>query len=240
MSADDADRALQREVAGIPVQADVLASAITRRAFDRTVVVEALLMGLDDPDALTRAEVAHRAARLVDLDPRVSARLTVMTGQDDDARVREAAADTLRAHGLPVPGEAAADTGAPRAAPSRLAFLRLRLGFVRGDDGAGDALSTLEPEIPSHAVAFNADVHDDGAGGAVIVISGLPDDFIGRHPTLRVARERNSQRFDLVTADAPVHDAGQVLIAVPRTVLPYTELETRLALGVDLEVLGDR
>lgn len=230
MTDDDDRRALERAVAGVPVSADDLADALTQRAFDRTVVVEALLLGLDDPDPATRWEIARRTARLVDLDPLVGARLAVMTDQDVDERVREAAADGLRAHGLTVPGE---DSG-PQAAPARGrtlgAVLRLRLAGDRAEGGLELVSELAESEGLSGVLSA------DGAGGAVLALDGLPDALIGRVLLLRVASEANGPRFPIATAAQPVTEDGGVVFRVPADVVPFYELIERMADGVDLAV----
>lgn len=228
---DEHRRALEREVAGLPVDADALADAVTQRAFDRTVVVEALVRGLDDGDPAARREIARRAARLVDLDPRVQARLAVLTDQDPDARVREAAADALRAHGAPVPGEPEPE---PRAsAPRRLAFLGLRVAVARGAPGV-TVVPDQEPGPDCEGV-----LTPDGAGGAVLTLHGLPVAFTGHRPVLRAAREPNGPRFAVVRADAPVPGSGHAVFSIPADVVPHDELVARLAHGLDLEVLAE-
>ncbi len=228
---DEARRALEREVAGLPVEADALADALMQRAFDRTVVVEALLLGLNDPDPATRRAIARRAARLEGLDPRVQARLTVLTDQDDDRHVREAAAATLRAHDAPVPGEDV--SRASREPRGRLAHLRLKVGTARSS--AGVAIIAEQDSTPG----FEGVISADGAGGAVVVLRGVPSVFAGHRPALRAAEEPNGARSVVAVTQSPVSASGHALIPVPAELVPYKELLVRLDYGVDLELLDD-
>jgi hypothetical protein len=230
MSSEEDRKALQRFVAGAPVEADALAQAITARAVDRAVVVEALMKGLDAPEAATRRRVAQRIARMSGLDERVGARLGVLAGTDDDERVRAAASATLQAHGLPVPGQPGTGAKPPRTSPARLAFLALRVGISRGDGSV--ALTAADQPVSG----FTAELAGDGQGGASLRLRGLPCAFVGHRPVLRAALERNGPRFPVAAADAPVSDAGEVTIAIPATVLPYANLVSRLSAGADLEV----
>src|SRR5690348_11454947 len=98
MSTDDDERAIDRFIAGAPVDADALASAITAKAFDRAVVIESLLQGLAAPEPVVRRRAAERIARMPDVDGRVEVELRRLAEQDDNERVRAACAAALAAH----------------------------------------------------------------------------------------------------------------------------------------------
>src|SRR3954463_13197420 len=95
---DDDDRAIDRFVAGAPVDADALAMAITAKATDRAVVVEALLKNLASDEAIVRVRAAERVARMPDVAPAVAARLRELAVNDAHPGAREACAAALRAH----------------------------------------------------------------------------------------------------------------------------------------------
>lgn len=232
MTSDEHRRALERHVAGLPVPADVLARAVTEEAFDRTVVVEALLMGMADPDPATRWQTVRAVERLVDLDPRLAARLAAASVQDDDVRVRAAAAATLRAHGVAAPGDATSPA-VSETSRVRRALLLLRPAVARGGPDIALAPAAGAP----HAV--KGDVRSDGVGGAVVTLRGMPPELVGCRPALRVAEAQNGPRTAVGAADAPVSLAGEVVVRVPADVLPYETLVQRLGLGVDLEVLDE-
>src|SRR5690349_12283817 len=133
MSADDDRRALQRFVAGVDVEADALATAITAQALDHVIVDEALLHGLSSADAVVRRRTARRITRMVDVGDAVAERLAILAGTDPDEPTREGATAALRAHDrLPE-----ADVRPERRRLRRLAALSFVPAQLRSTGGVG-------------------------------------------------------------------------------------------------------
>lgn len=231
MSADDDRRAIERFVAGLPVEADALTTAITAKAVDRTVVIEALLKGLASSESVVRRRAAQRVARMPDVAPRVAARLTLLAGTDDDERSREASAAALRAHGVPVPGEAPTGEVAPARA-SLAGVLRLK------------ALVTRAPYAPITLVArYREDAPDllgqlkDEVGNVRLELSGLPQAFAGTRPALRTRREAGSGPLvPIAWAEMPVSTGGDVTLSIPLEGASVDDLVDWLANGLDLVI----
>src|SRR3954452_8187325 len=99
MSTDDDRRELDRFVAGLHVDPDDLALALTSRAVDRAMANQVLLRNLADPDPIVRARMAERIVQMSDLDPPVAAELRLLVENDEDAEVRSACEEALRVHG---------------------------------------------------------------------------------------------------------------------------------------------
>jgi hypothetical protein len=104
VSTDDDKRAVERFIAGLAADERALAAAISARAVDRAIVVEALLGALGCPVAATRLSAAQRVARMACIAPPVTARLASIAVEDGDGTVRAACAAALHDHGLPMPG----------------------------------------------------------------------------------------------------------------------------------------
>jgi hypothetical protein len=213
---EDHRRALQRFVAGLDVDADALAAAITARALEETVVDEALLQNLGSDEAVVQRRAARRIARMDAVGPRVAARLAVIAGTQPDETTRAAAAEALRAHGLPVPGETE-----PTATPGRrrtvLTALRLELRGVR----AGKPEVAIGPLLTSHAPYLGGRLRSV-AGAARVELAGLPAAFTGTYPALVVDGE------EIARAAAPVSADGAVVIDIELAAGSFEELERRL------------
>lgn len=236
MSSDEDDRrALERYVAGVPVDPEALARAVTARAVDRTIVVEALLRGLDRDEPLLRRRMATRIAEMPHLDERVAARLRVLAGLDDDPGVREAAAEALRRHGVAAPGEVVVTSSAPAERTPLLASLRLRALVVR----SAVAPVTLEARYREDAPDLSGRVVGDGHGGAIVELHALPDDLVGTRPLLRARRAPLPEPLaEIMRASDPVSAAGDVTFAVAASVASFDELVGWLVAGSDLLVPG--
>jgi hypothetical protein len=232
MSTEDDRRALEAYVAGVPVDPAVLARAVTARAIDRTIVVEALLRGLHRDEPLLRRRMATRIARMPHLDERVAARLKVLAGLDDDLEVREAAAEALRRHRVPVPGDPVPRERAPARRPFLVA-LGLRALVVR----SAVAPITVQARYSEDAPDLTGRVMDDGHGGAVVQLAGLPEAFTGTRPVLRARRDPLPHPLaEIARASNPVSPDGRLTVAVPASVATFDELTGWMAAGTDLVV----
>ena len=72
MSSQDDIRAIDRFVAGLPVDHEELATALAARAIDRAIVVDAMLFALESDEDAVRLRAAKRSARMARtvVDPR--------------------------------------------------------------------------------------------------------------------------------------------------------------------------
>jgi hypothetical protein len=204
MSTDDDRRALDRFVAGLDVDPEELAVALTSRAVDRAMANQVLLRNLADPDPIVRARMAERIVQMSDLDPRVAAELRLLVERDEDAEVRSACKDALHAHDqLELSG------GSPPRTPTRPWLHVLRLAAVRSR--APQELIELEPAREHEAPELEAEIYVD-AGAVRVELSHLPGEFAGTRPILRVAAEAGAPVATLATAQAPVSAAGDVTL----------------------------
>lgn len=240
MTSNEDRRSLERFVAGLDVDEDALAAAVTARAVDRTIVVEALLAALASPLASVRRRAAQRVARMDDVAPRIAAELTLIAGADPDERVREAGVTALRAHDLLVPGgPAEPGTARSRGAPAArsigaglLASLWMRPMTMR----SAQPVLLLLPRNRAGAPETRGRVTDDEDGSLLIVLSGLPEQFAGHRPTVRVQRDPQSDAYTAIgTAAEPVTEAGVAMIRIDRDVGPVDEI--RRWLSRDIEVI---
>jgi hypothetical protein len=210
MSTDD-DRAIDRFVAGAPVDADELATAITAKAVDRAIVVEALLKNLASDEPVVRRRAAERVARLPDLPDQIAARLTEMAVNDGHARAREACAAALVAHGRPVPGAPRPAEPTSAAEPRRWS-LRVLITAARPARGA-DFEATIGPRYEEDAPRLRGRLYDSPAG-ARLELTGLPQEFAGTRPEIRAQRARGQAFETIARADAPVTPGGTVTMTV--------------------------
>jgi hypothetical protein len=232
MSSDDERHALDRFVAGLPVDGDALARAVTARAAERTIVIDALLKALIAPEPVVRHRVARRAARMAELDPRLRDALTVAAAQDADDLVRAACAETLRGHGLPVPGEVAV-------APRRPWLARLELKVLvpaRGTSAPASAVKIMLA-YKKDAPGFAATLREDGPGGLRAELHGLPPAFAGTRPALRAATEKGLPLTVIAEAVEPVSDAGDVAISIPAAAGSFDDVARLLRNQADLVVI---
>lgn len=228
MSTNDDRRAIERFVAGLPVDASDLATAITARAVDRTIVIQALLNGLSSPEPVVRLRAAERVAEMPDVAPPVAARLALIAATDEDRRAREASAAALRAHGLAVPDEADPP-------PKRWSFglpLHLAVSFARDPEA--------EIEITAESLAAR-DLHGllrrDAAGAVWLDLAQLPEELIATRPTLRVRKDGPEARLvPLARAETPVSAGGDVTIRVPPAVGTFDAVAGWLRHGAALDV----
>lgn len=226
-SADDR-RAIERFLAGLPVDEDELAQAIAAQAIDRTIVAESLVRGLEHPEAVVRLRTAQRVARMDDVSPAVMARLVVIAETDVDLRVRAAGAEALRVHGQPVPSEG----DRPRVAQPAIS-LRFRRLVLRSTRPSVIKLETADPTIAPEAVARVTIVE---SGLLRVEVFGLPPSFFGTRPTVCVRREDSGEPLDVATAAQPVAIDGSVMIDVGPEAGPVAEVKGWLAAGLELVV----
>jgi hypothetical protein len=230
MSEDDDRRALERYVAGLPVDPDALAHAVAARAVERAIVVEALEKGLAAPDPATRLSIALRLRGMHELDPALAARLAVMTDQDDDERVRSAATETLREHGIAMP---AGQTSTPPQVPIPILRFVLGLRLLRVMDD--DAPIAFEALFGDDAPDLAGELLADGPDRSRIELRGLPPAFIGTRPVLRAARDGDMLE-PVAAADAPVAPDGSVILHAEA---PHDDVERWCRVGADLVLLDD-
>lgn len=234
MSSAADNPAFQRYVAGLDDgDADGLLGALAEAAIDRTIVADALLRGLEDPDAVARLRTARRVAAMDQASPLVNASLAALAEDDIDLRVRAAAAEALQIH-----GEAASP-------PPR----RRRKAAERALDAAGELLASLwlapaQLAPRSRALRFplvSQDPQAPRARGRVFVddqdrlkieLKQLPGSFVGSRPTVCVRMAGGLEA--IATADVAVDRAGAVTISVPPEAGPNEEVVAWLAEGVEL------
>jgi hypothetical protein len=238
VTADDDKRALERFVAGLDVDDDALATAITARAVDRTIVVEALLTALTSPHAAVRRRAAERIARMRDVAPRLAAELTLLAATDPDERAREAGAVALQAHGLLVPDATPPQRGSPERAPSfgerLLAFMWLRPMTVRSTQPG----LVLLPRIRANAPSMRATLTVDDDGRSMLALSGLPAMFAATRPTVLVRRDPDADAYtEIGTALEPVSADGSATIRIEPEVGPADEVRRWLERDVQLVVI---
>lgn len=242
MTAGEDKRALERFVAGLEVEEHALAAAVTARAMDRTIVVEALLAALSSPQASERRRAAERVARMADVAPRIVAELTLIAGADSDERAREAGAAALRAHGLPVPGTAAG----PERTTSRTASamesvgdrLRASLWLQSLSMRSKDAVVLLVSRDPTEAPDMRGRLIVDDDGNVMIVLSRLPASFAGSRPTMLVRRDAASAFTEIGTADEPVSADGAATIRIAPEIGTLEDVEGWLEREVELVAAG--
>lgn len=200
MSADEDRRALQRFVAGLPVDADALATAITAEALDHALVDDALLRALASDDATVRRRTARRIARMADVGEAVAGRLAILAQADADERTRALATAALRAHGrLPE---------APRARPPRRFALTFTFAAVRSSGAVGYELSEpLEGLLIPDARLLLVD------GVVHLQLQELPAEFAGTFPVV-LDTDAAGEQVELARATLPVSPDGAVTIAL--------------------------
>jgi hypothetical protein len=243
MTSDDDKRALDRFVAGLDVGEDALASAVTARAVDRTIVIEALLKALASPQADIRRRAAQRVARMADVAPRVQAELTLIAATDPDERVSEACAAALRAHVLLEQDAASAaprsdhEPASPPLVERFLASLMLRPMIMRS---ARQPLVLLLPRNRAELPEMRGTLMDADDGAVLVVLSALPPQFAATHPTLRVRRDADSDAFTAIaTATEPVSADGAATIRIGPEVGPADEVRRWFGREIEL-VVTDR
>lgn len=230
MSAGDERRAIDRLVAGLPVDADELATAITSSAMQRTVVVNAVLRGLESDEPTVRLRAATRVGRMPDLAPRLAGPLRMVALEDADPRVREAAAEALRTHD----SSAAAEPPVAARAPA-IAVVALRLLTSR----APESDLVLHAEYRADAPHLLVRVDMEGPWNARLSVRGLPEAFFGMHPELHVLREPDARELTPVgRAETPVTRAGETSMRLTAAG-SLEELERWFRDGAELVVPSD-
>lgn len=242
MNGDDDDRAINRFVAGLPVDEDALDGAISAHAVDRMIIVEALVGALDSMEATARLRAAERIARMPDIARPVAGALTRLVVADADLDVRAAAAAALRTHGEPVPGEPARRRAAPQSteAPvlgrtaSRLSVALRRVAFRSGDE----AITLLLLPIDRADVPVRGRARLGDGDRWSVTIDGLGAEFMGTYPRLWVL-DADGTPFVLGTAADPVAADGSVTIAVRAEAGSAIDVQRMLSGRVELNVPDD-
>ena len=233
MSSEEDRGAIDRFVAGAAVDANALAAAITANAVDRTVVVEALLKGLEDPEPLVRRRTALRIAGMPEIDNRLAARLAVTALSDDDDGCRHGAAAALRSHALPVPGER---TQPATSFSGRRPLLLLRAAALRSAASGLELTARYREDAPDLATEL-VEAH---GGDAQAELRGLPRSFAGTRPVLRARVAPPPEPLTPIGRAAnPVSADGAVTIRIPLDGASLDKLVEWLMAGVDLVVPDD-
>jgi hypothetical protein len=218
MSSPEDRAALRRYVAGLDVEPDALATAITADAVDHAAVEDALLLALGAAEPVARLRAARRIARLPELPPRVLARLRVLIEHDGDPRVSAAAATALAAH-EDEPAVAKADP------PRRLLkVLSLELLDVRGEERFAYAPAVRGAHLDTGAVLTLVDDVPQ------LELTDLPTGVRGRHPLLLIDGER------LGNAAAAVSASGVAVFTFPEwngSLLELSDLLDESELAID-------
>lgn len=224
----DRDRALDRFVAGMPVDEDDLADAVAARTVDVALIVDALLLGLDDDAAEIRLRAAERIARLVALPPRLQARLHRLAATDTNRHVRAAAEATLLAHEPQVDPKPPGRAEALRAALASIWLVprATRGASVWGTSGAAHVVREFRAqdraEGPSvHGALIEQDLR------LRLELKRLPEQFRGRRLALRVPGDADGPERELGTAAMLTDETGFVsidIVAGDRTVEDIAEL----------------
>lgn len=239
MTDGDDKRALERYVAGLDVDADTLATAMTARAIDRTLVVEALLGALASPQVAVRRRAAQRIARMDELAPRIAAELRLVAATDADERVREACDAALLTHGEGVREEADA-TSQPvpawRALGERLlASLWLKPLIMR----SGNAVLLLVARERADAPATRAYLTAGDDGVLTLALTGLPADFTGTRPAVLVRREPDAPYETIGAAEQPVSMDGVANIRIAPEIGSSADVRRWLSRDIELVATED-
>jgi len=235
MGSADRDPAIDRFVASLPVDEDELATAVAAKAVDATIVVEALLRGLEDESPVIRARAARRVELMVEVPPRLEARLRLLADADADRRTREAAAAALRAHRPRVADEPHPD--APRRPLPRLWLARVTTR------GVGPARGAEAPAKPRVLLSFVSRDREEAPGvrGRIVEegdelrldLSGLPKTLVGHRLQAMAYVTGSSTASVLAIAETPVSETGAVSMPVDPDV--YERVARRLA---TIELVG--
>ena len=243
MTSGDDKRALERFVAGLEVEEDALAAAVTARAVDRTIVVEALLTALSSPEAAVRRRAALRVARMADIVPRIVAELTRIAAADPDERAREAGAAALRAHRLREPGAADEPGAAParaRSATSLGGRLRAVLWLQPLIFRAEELTVHLRPRVETDAPDMSGRLTADDEGRILMILARLPATFAGSRPSVRARRDAGSTAYsEIGAATAPVSVDGAVTILIDPDLGSLDEVEGVFEHDIELVVRDD-
>lgn len=236
MESPDDDRAIDRYVAGMPVDANELSRAVTGRAIDATIVVEALLRGLAHESADVRARTTKRVAELVELPPRLEARLRQVALADAIDRVREGAAAALQAHGE----DAVDDTGAVTVRrASRFASLRLVPRAMRGavrDTQAVVVVLRFRGRDQEDAPGLRASLLQEGEQ-LRIALERLPEAYAGQRLAVFVRSGEAQDETQIAVADEPVSPTGEASLPVAPGLGTAEQIAALLATGFDVAVV---
>jgi hypothetical protein len=244
MDSADRDRALDRFVAGLPVGEAELAEAVAARAVDATIVVNALLRGLNDEAAIVRLRSSRRVAKMAELPPRLAVELRRLAAADTDRRVRAAAETALVAH------EAADEPEHDLTYISRLVEAARRLGLgslwvtprrVRGQlaiqgSGARRIILTFyaldRAEAPATRVQLIA---QDGA--MRLELARVPQAFVGSRLAVIAHAGETQAATAVAVSTEPVDDAGFVTIAIPPALGTPEQIAQSLATELEIVVV---
>lgn len=237
MDASDRDRTIERYVAGLPVGEDDLVVAVTARAIDATIVVEALLRGLDHGSPVIRARAAKRVGRMADIPQRLSARLQQVEASDADHRVRESAEVALLAHRVAVPS----DPRPPRTGVGALPAIWLRPlvtrspGPVRGVTGPAALLRFVALDRAEAPAMRGELVEEDDE--LRIELRRLPERYAGCRLAVYVRSARSDEATEIAVAGGAVSETGAVMIPIDRGTATIEDLAQRLRTELELVVV---
>ena len=217
--------AVQRFIADLPVDDEELTSAIAERAQASTLIGEAIVGALQNPEAAVRRRAAQRVARMHEVGPSITARLVVMAGSDEDLGARAAAVAALGDHSLAVPSARTEPSIARPRVRSTETSLTFRTQVMR-DQGNRPIL--LLPRDRAQAPMARVLVLFDDDGVTRIQASGLPYAFVGERLEVRAL---GANRSTIAVSDDAVTDDGAVTIlgAIDPDTLRGREIELLVA-----------
>jgi hypothetical protein len=236
MDLPDDDRAIDRFVAGMPVDRDELSRAVSARAVDATIVVEALLRGLAHESADVRARTTKRVAELVELPPRLEARLRQLALTDAIRRVREGAVAALGAHEIDVVEDSVAVKvrRAPRFAALRLVPRTMR-GAVHGTQPV-EVVLVFRARDREQAPGLRGKLVREGEE-LRIELERLPEAYVGQLLAVFARIGESADETQIAVAHSPVSPAGEASLPVAPGLGTVEQIAALLDTAIDVAVV---
>ncbi|HEX4345447.1 MAG TPA: hypothetical protein VHZ31_07795 [Solirubrobacteraceae bacterium] len=234
MDSPDEDRAIDRFVAGMPVDLDELSRAVSARAVDATIVVEALLRGLAHESADVRARTTKRAGELVELPPRLEARLRQLALADAIRRVREGAVAALGAHDIDHDSAAVKVRRVPRFAALRL-VPRTMPGAVQGTELV-EVVLQFRARDREQAPGLRGKLVREG-GELRIELERLPEAYVGQRLAVFARIGDSKDETQVAVANEPVSPTGDASLPVAPGLGSVEQITALLDTAFDVAVV---